>query len=140
MKELNIRRGVEDDRQALQALLAANQMTTDIDPGEFLLAIADGKLAGAARLEWQGQTAYLRPVVVDQKWQRKGVGRALIENIMVGLSDLVVVARGEAVGFYRQSGFLPIGWEKVSHRYRQECIECPDLRDCKPLPMRWKII
>ena len=102
MKDFLVRRGCENDRQALQELLASYQMETDINPVEFWVAEVNDTLVGAVRLEQENQTAYLRPIAVDQKWQAQGIGRALMQEIMVGLPNLNVVARGEAAGFYRQ--------------------------------------
>lgn len=130
-----LRNGTEADRQALQTLLENNQMEVDINPAEFLLAEINGELAGAARLEHENSHVYLRPVVVDSKWHGKNIGSALIRSIAQGVDMLYVVSRGKSTGFYQKLGFLPIPWEQVPERYRQECNTCPDLGHCQPIPM-----
>lgn len=137
MTELCVRRGVESDLHALQQLLSSHQMETEVDPTEFWLADVEGCLAGAARLEWEGGLAYLRPIAVDHQWQARGIGRALVEQIVVGLPQLNVVARGEAIGFYTRLGFVIVPWEQVPGRYRQECADCPDYPACGSRPMVW---
>ena len=137
MKDLLIRHGCESDLMALQALLASHRMETQVDPAEFWLAEVEGSLAGAARLEIENETAYLRPIAVDQNWQAKGIGRALIQKLVADLTQLNVVARGEAVGFYTQLDFMPVAWEQVPERYRQECADCSDYEACRPAPMIW---
>lgn len=137
MTEVHFRFATEADRVALQSLLAANQMRTDVEPGEFFIATFQDGLVGAARLEWVDQEAYLRPIVVEREWQGKGVGKALLQRVMRGLASLTLVARREAVGFYTRMGFLPVSWEQVPIRDRRECGECPDREECQPMPMRW---
>jgi N-acetylglutamate synthase-like GNAT family acetyltransferase len=137
MKELKLRRGGESDLPTLQRLLRSHQMETEVDPGEFWLAEVEGSLAGAARLEWEDGLAYLRPIAVEPDWQAQGIGRVLVQEIATGLHQLNVVARGEAIGFYRRLGFAPVDWEQVPERYRQECTACPDLETCRPAPMAW---
>jgi N-acetylglutamate synthase-like GNAT family acetyltransferase len=131
----NLRPGSEPDRQAICTLLASSAMEADLPPQEFLVAEVDGQLVGLARLEWEGKTAYIRPVVVDDAWQGKGIGRRLIREISKGLPSVNVIARGSACGFYECIGFIPTGWDQIPGRYRQECITCPDLLFCQPVPM-----
>lgn len=138
MTELCVRRGVENDLHALQQLLFSHQMETDVDPSEFWLADVEDHLVGVARLEWEGGLAYLRPIAVDHQWQAQGIGRALVERIVIGLPQINVVARGGAVGFYTRLGFVPAPWEQVPERYRQECEDCPGYPACEPRPMVWK--
>jgi N-acetylglutamate synthase-like GNAT family acetyltransferase len=137
MEKLIVRRGGENDLPALQKLLGSHQMETEVDPAEFWLAEVEGGLAGAARLEWEDGQAYLRPVAVDLEWQAQGIGRVLVQEIAADLTELNVVARGEALGFYTQLDFTPVDWEQVPERYRQECANCPDLETCRPAPMSW---
>lgn len=130
-----LRRGGETDRQALHGLLTSHQMESNIEPAEFLVAEIDGTLVGAARLEYEQQSAYLRPVLIYSKWQMKGIGRALVRALAKDLPSLHVVARGEATGFYERLGFLPMSWEQVPTHYREECVGCPDRAICRPVLM-----
>ncbi len=121
---LQFRKGLEQDRQALFDLLQDNQMEPEVDPGEFLLAVSEDKLAGAIRVECEEQALYLRPLVVASDFQGKGIGRALVHELSKTHAVLHVVARGSAVEFYRHIGFTAVDWGQVPERYRQECELC----------------
>jgi N-acetylglutamate synthase-like GNAT family acetyltransferase len=130
-----VRQGVELDQSAIEALLASHSMEANVPPHEFLVAEIDGRLVGLVRPEREGQAVYLRPVVVDSNWQGKGIGRLLVREISKGLPAVQVISRGETTGFYGSLGFIPMAWEQVPDRYRQECETCPDRGNCRPLPM-----
>jgi N-acetylglutamate synthase-like GNAT family acetyltransferase len=133
---LKIRNGIELDRQALSELLAANSMEDKaFDPNEFLLAEKEGKLAGAARLEWIGQEVYLRPIVVASRAKGQGIGRALVEHLLHAWPNIKVIARGKVVDFYKKMGIISIDWTLVPETYRVECELCPDRVTCQPVPM-----
>lgn len=91
--------GDEADRAAIQALLAKHSMAADLSPSEFLQAEIGGRVAGAARLEWEERRAYIRPIMVEPAWSRKGIGRLLVRSLSQGLDSVHVVARGRAAGF-----------------------------------------
>jgi N-acetylglutamate synthase-like GNAT family acetyltransferase len=133
---LQMRNGIEADRKALAQLLAANSMEDQaFDPAEFLLAEKDGRLAGAARLEWTGGEVYLRPIVIAS-WQKgQGIGRAIIEHLLHNTPVIKAVARGQATNFYRKLGFVSMDWSQVPVTYQDECDQCPDRAACQPVPM-----
>lgn len=130
-----LRQGDEPDRSAIFDLLASYEMESDLPASEFIVAEIDGQLVGAARVEWEDQAAYVRPILVDSAWHGQKIGKALIRTIAQNLPALYVVARGEATGFYRKLGFLPMPWDQVPERYRQECEACPISEACCPEPM-----
>ncbi len=135
MEKLHLRYGIDTDRVDLQKLLAENDMHTEIEPAEFLLAVSAGDLIGTARLEREQGSFYLRSVVVDANWQGQGVGRLLIHELSRGLPELSVVSRGQSAGFYKKMGFEPIPWTHIPNRYREECAVCEDRETCQPVPM-----
>jgi N-acetylglutamate synthase-like GNAT family acetyltransferase len=140
VKEVRIREGQPSDGRALVRLLASQQMATDVDPTDFILAEVNGRLCGAARLEWVGtDDAYLRPIVVTTEAQRTGLGRALLERLCALCSRISVIARGDAVPFYRRLGFTSMDWSSVPGEYRDECERCDDLVQCRPMSMRWTL-
>lgn len=130
-----LRKGKESDRPAIQDLLVYYEMGADLPPTEFVVAEIDGQLVGAARLEWEDQAAYVRPILVHPAWRGKNIGMALIRMIAQNQPALHVVSRGRVAGFYRKLGFMPVPWNQVPERYRQECAACPDLEMCSPEPM-----
>ncbi len=138
MKEICIRQGRTSDARALAQLLASQRMATDIAPVEFIVAEVNCRLLGAARLEWAGiDQAFLRPIVVATDAQGTGLGRALLERLFDVCSRISVVARGDAVPFYRHLGFTTMDWSSVPGQYRDECECCDDFAQCRPMSMRW---
>jgi N-acetylglutamate synthase-like GNAT family acetyltransferase len=131
-----LRKGNERDRTAVHDLLVSYEMAADLPPNEFIVAEIEGQIVGAARLEWEDQAAYVRPILVHSAWRGKNIGVALIRTIAQHQPALHVVARGSATGFYRKLGFMPMPWDQVPERYRQECETCPALETCRPEPMR----
>jgi N-acetylglutamate synthase-like GNAT family acetyltransferase len=129
---IQMRWGCSRDHTDLTVLLSTYAMATDVDPAEFLLAEKDGEVAGAARLEWMDQEAYLRPIVVASGAQRKGIGRALVEALLVICPDFRVVSRGGMVPFYKGLGFVNLDWAGIPRVYEQECELCADRSDCRP--------
>ena len=137
VKEVSIRQGQPSDARSLARLLASQRMATDVDPAEFVVAEEKGRLLGAARLEWVGtDDAYLRPIAVTKEAQRTGLGSALLEKLCARCSSISVIARGDAVPFYKRSGFTATDWSSVREEYRDECESCDDLAQCQPVPMR----
>lgn len=137
MKKVRIRQGRPSDERALVKLLASQRMGTDIDPADFIVAEVNRRLLGAARLEWAGtDDAFLRPIVVAAEAQGTGLGRALLERLSGACSRISVVARGDAVPFYRHLGFTARAWSSVPGQYREECECCADFAQCRPISMR----
>jgi len=135
-----IRQGRLSDGRALARLLASQQMATDIDAVDFIVAEVNGQLLGAARLAWTGaQDAFLRPIVVAAEARRRGLGRALLERLFDICPSISVIARSDAVPFYRRLGFTDGDWASLPAEYRDECERCDDLAQCRPRSMRWSL-
>ncbi len=140
MEEVRIRQGRLSDGRALARLLASQQMATDIDAVDFIIAEVNGRLLGAARLTWAGtEDAFLRPIVVATEARRRGLGRALLERLFDICPSISVIARNDAVPFYRRLGFTDRDWASLPAEYRDECERCDDLAQCRPRSMRWSL-
>ena len=140
MDEVRIRQGRLSDRPALARLLASQRMATDIDAADFILAEVNGQLLGAARLAWaETEDAFLRPIVVAAEARRRGLGRALLERLFDICPSISVIARSDAVPFYRRLGFTDRDWSSLPAEYRDECERCDDLEQCRPRSMRWSL-
>jgi len=140
MDEVRIRQGRLSDRRALARLLASQRMATDIDAADFILVEVNGQLLGAARLAWTGaEDAFLRPIVVATEAQGRGLGRALLERLFDICPSISVIARSDAVPFYRRLGFTDRDWSSLPAEYRDECERCDDLAQCRPRSMRWTV-
>lgn len=66
--------GLPDRREYLQTF-------HDFSPGLFLLAEADGEIAGTVIGGWDGWRAQIARLAVRPAWRRKGVARALVREI-----------------------------------------------------------
>ncbi len=130
-----LRDGRPTDRQVIQELLAYYQMEADLDPVEFLVAEVDGFVVGAARLEWADGEAYIHPLVVAAGWHGRGIGHALVSQLLSKWPEIRVVARGSAAGFYERLGFTKTNWDQVFPTFISECQECPSRQGCQPVPM-----
>ncbi len=138
MKELCIRDGRPSDAAAIERLLATQRMASDVDPTEFIIAEAGGRLLGAVRLTWVATDhAFLRPIVVAPEVRREGIGRALLQRLFGVCGSISVAARSDAVPFYGSLGFAPIDWSSVPLEYRHECECCDEFATCRPVSMRW---
>ena len=138
IQEVRIRQGRPSDGRALVRLLASQGMATDVDPVDFIMAEVNGRLLGAARLIWVGKDdTFLRPIVVATEARRTGLGRALLERLFGICASISVIARGDAVPFYRRLGFTAMDWSSVPGEYRDECESCDDLAQCRPMSMTW---
>lgn len=80
---------------------------------------------------------YIRPMVTYRTWRRHGVGRALIEDAFARSNgELLLVARGGAVPFYRACGFTEATWEDLEEDAASDCSQCEMRDECMPQPMR----
>ena len=80
---------------------------------------------------------YVRPMVTYATWRRHGVGRALIEDALARSNgELLLVARGTAVPFYRACGFVETTWDDLEEDAASDCTMCEMRGECGPQPMR----
>lgn len=68
------------------------------------------------RFPFEFSRGRLMQMAVKDSWQKKGVGAALVEELLAeakrqGLAEVLVKSRIEVVGFYETLGFLPDGIE-----------------------------
>lgn len=79
---------------------------------------------------------YLESIVVDEAYRRKGLGRVLLETATKDKDkEVTVIARGDAVPFYRSLGFISSDWSFVPSFYQEQCQDCPVLESCHPQVM-----
>jgi N-acetylglutamate synthase-like GNAT family acetyltransferase len=133
---MQIRRGQANDLVALEALLAqAGMGTTGLSPEDFLMAEEGEALVGTVLLQRVDGDAYLRAMAVDPDRQGRRLGSRLVRALVVGLDEVKLVARGGVAPFYQKLGFRATGWEGIASSMRAECEGCPDLAECRPVPM-----
>ena len=106
------------------------------DPPEaYMLAMYEETIAGCGRIEDHGNFAMLRPLVVSEPYRGYNVGRLILQEIMPANKPTMLVARGEAIAFYKAMEFLPTGWDDMSPSQRAECNSCFNRNECMPQPM-----
>ena len=134
-QDIQIRPARPEDLAAIYALMAEFDMFGRLDAAGCVVALLDDAIGGFARIEVADERSYLRPIVVARQYQGQGVGTALLECIVAQTVCLTVIARGSAVPFYIRAGFIPTDWDEIYLPFRQECISCPDLGVCCPVPL-----
>jgi GNAT superfamily N-acetyltransferase len=96
----------------------------DDDPDSLhVVAVADDRVVGYARLilEEGGETAQVRQVAVEPAWERRGIGSALVRDLVDeardrGMRLVWLNARVTALPFYERLGFKATGEEFASPR------------------------
>lgn len=121
MSEIEIRGARAEDRGDVLALLERASLPPDgLDEqfGEaYAVAVADGRVVGAAGVEVYGDAGLLRSVAVDPEWQGKGLGQRLTEERLRwaearGLGAVYLLTTS-AAGFFPRLGFAPVARDEV---------------------------
>ena len=82
---MNIREATKGDLDAVESLLASNNLPLDgvkENFSSFVVAEERGEIAGAIGLEKFGSAALLRSAVVSPDYRGGGVGRKLVERLL----------------------------------------------------------
>jgi GNAT superfamily N-acetyltransferase len=83
-----------------------------VQQGRTRVAIGtDGRIVGFATSLVAGDALELEDLFVDPDWMSRGVGRALVLDVVgtarrLGLARLEVIANRHALGFYEKAGFV----------------------------------
>ena len=77
--------------------------------GTSHVAVSEGRVVGFIRIVEAGGDRYVNPIVVAASAQRRGIGRALMEEARTRYGALLFVARGSAVPFYTALGCERVG-------------------------------
>ena len=82
--------------------------------GRTQVAVAGGRVAGFATLSFTNASAEVEDLFVDPAWARRGIGRALVEEIAsiaraAGSPFMEVDANPHALAFYASVGFVAVG-------------------------------
>ena len=121
MSDIEIRPARPEDRDAVAALLEATALPPDgLDEqfGEpYAVAVADGRIVGAAGVEVYGDAGLLRSVAVDPAWRGHGLGRRLTEERLRWAADrgldAVYLLTTSAAEYFPRLGFAPVAREEV---------------------------
>jgi len=121
MSIIEIRTASPTDRDEVVALLERTHLPPDgIDEqfGEpYAVAVADGRIVGAAGVEVYGDAGLLRSVAVDPSWQGRGLGQRLTEERLRWAAarglDTVYLMTTSAAGYFPRLGFAPVARDDV---------------------------
>jgi amino-acid N-acetyltransferase len=104
---------------------------------DFQVALADGRVVGCAALEiaWD-RLGEIRSVAVVPAFQRRGVGRRLVEACLrearrLGIGRVFSLTTAPA--FFERLGFERVERESLPHKIWADCIKCPKFPDCDEL-------
>lgn len=143
---LSLRPAGASDWPAIEALLQANKLPTEGARDHLattLLAIGNGEIVGCAGAEVFGAVALVRSVAVAPGLQRQGIGRLLLERLLLearsrGIATLYLLTV-TAPEYFAQFGFKRIKTEdapaalKASAEFQGACPACAALMT---LPLR----
>ncbi|HET7234650.1 MAG TPA: arsenic resistance N-acetyltransferase ArsN2 [Longimicrobium sp.] len=136
MSDFEIRPASAADQDEVERLLRATKLPPDgLDEqfGEtYAVAVADGRIVGAAGVEVYGGAGLLRSVAVDPAWQGRGLGAALTRERLAwaearGL-DSVYLMTNTAADYFPKLGFTPVPRDNVPEGIRdslQFATVCP---------------
>jgi amino-acid N-acetyltransferase len=109
---LRIRNATSADLSAVETLLSVSDLPLDgvrANFSNFVVADAEGEVAGAIGLEQFGSIALLRSAVVSSEHRGTGVGRRLVEQILAraaqaGIDDVYLLTT-TAEEYFPRFGF-----------------------------------
>ena len=89
------------------------QVKSALEKSDFIIsAAADGKPAGMARLITDGTQVLIMDVIVHPDYQKKGIGRGLVEHILEFIKRMEyrnmlinLITDSSKTGFYEKFGF-----------------------------------
>lgn len=108
---VTIRRATESDQVAIKTLVRSERLNPHkLDWPNFVVAVDDRGLVGAVQLRKHGDgLRELGSLVVRKEARRQGIASRLIDALIAGASERVLMITGRAyVARYRRWGFRPI--------------------------------
>jgi amino-acid N-acetyltransferase len=101
---------------------------------EWVVVEAEGELIGMGSLLilWQ-DLAEVRSLVVSPAWQGYGVGRSIVEMLLVEAETLQlprVFALTRRAGFFLKLGFSLTQKELLPRKVMKDCVICPKFHAC----------
>ncbi|MCM8756604.1 MAG: N-acetyltransferase [Candidatus Omnitrophica bacterium] len=95
-----------------------------------------GKIVGTCALHIVGwdDLGEIKSLVVDKKYQGRGIGKVLIDACIEEASSLGVkkiFALTFIPNFFKKKGFKKIPMQKLPHKIWSDCIDCVYFPNCK---------
>ena len=107
---------------------------------DFMVCDQDGKVAGCCALAiiWS-DLAEVRSLAVHPDWQKRGIGRLLVEQAVARAEKLhlprVFTLTLEA-GFFEKLGFTRVSMDQLPHKVWSDCVYCPKKDHCDEIAMQ----
>ncbi|MGB9677409.1 MAG: N-acetyltransferase [Candidatus Ratteibacteria bacterium] len=117
--------------------LSVNQIYEKIR--DFSVIEKNGKLigCGALKIIWK-DLAEIRSIAIKKKYQKKGYGKKLVENLLKEAEDLdikKIFVLTYIPNFFSKFGFERIQKSKLPHKIWSDCINCPKFPRCDEIAM-----
>jgi amino-acid N-acetyltransferase len=143
MIEILIRRARKSDLLAIQKLLSTYFLDMEeLEPEDFILAEAEGKIKGCAALiksETQGKSFLeIHSIAVHPSFRSKGIGTRLVKHILATVNDQAfdLYVRTTTPGFFEKMNFTRIGdYEKLF--LWGDCKNCEHFEKCTQYAMKY---
>lgn len=101
---------------------------------DFFVIEVDGELAAVAALEiFTEDLGEVRSLVVDEKFERRGLGRLIVQRIVaearnIGLRRLMALTYVPL--FFHKLGFKTVGMDTLPEKVWNVCIKCYKYNKC----------
>lgn len=107
---------------------------------DFTVAEHEGDViaCGALQIVWEDQ-AEIRSLAVAPEWQRRGIGRRLVQALLEEAAALgvpSVFALTYQREFFERLGFYVVPHESLPHKIWGDCLNCPKFPNCDEIAMR----
>ena len=92
---------------------------------------------GALRIVWE-DLAEVRSVAVQSDLQRRGIGRKLVESLVVESFEMnikKVFVLTYRVSFFSGMGFVLMDKNLLPHKIWADCVKCPKFPECDEVAM-----
>lgn len=106
---------------------------------DYYVYIENGSVVGCAALHifWK-DLAEIKSIAVDEEYQKRGIGRQLIEKCLeegkvLGINRLFVLTY--IPEFFERMGFKRVDKELLPHKIWSECVKCYKFPDCDEVPL-----
>ncbi len=151
---LTIAFGENQDENKVFEILTEYEMGVPGEIDEVMVVKGEQGILGGAKIsEFAEGRFFLEVIGVRSDARSQGVGKFLLDHILENpwkfckypLSEqktqkeytVSTLARGYALGFYERMGFEPCTLAEIPEWSRDQCKECPNREDCKPVPMNY---
>ena len=106
---------------------------------DFVVAEHEGEVVGvgALHLVWD-ELAEIRALAVSSEWARKGVGMAIVEQLIRDarlLGVRTVFTLTYQADFFAKAGFSIVPKETLSQKVWKDCINCSKFPNCDEIAM-----